>query len=107
MIRHELSNTTLRFYTDPTDDQFAPYCAICSLIWETPRIVWVRGLHGTLSRALLHEMALWMHSEGVVTIKAHRDTRHSLPFGRRTDDHVEVSIADLLMRWNLIEKAAR
>lgn len=80
MIRHSLLTSQLRFFNEETPDPFAPYDAICTISWETPAIVWLIGLHGTLTRGLFREMLKYFYDAKVKTIKAYRAPGHRLPF---------------------------
>ena len=80
MIRHSLLTSQLRFFNEVTTDPFAPYDAICTISWETPSVIWLVGLHGSLTRALFREMVIYFHDEKVKTVKAYRAPGHRLPF---------------------------
>lgn len=81
-IRHEPTTSTLRFYERPSDEPTPQYDAVCTVVWETPRVIWIRGLHGALSRRLLRELLLWLVQNRIETVKAHRDQTRKLPLGK-------------------------
>ncbi|HOX89917.1 MAG TPA: hypothetical protein PLN55_09925 [Burkholderiaceae bacterium] len=101
MIRHDLVTSTLRFYASEEPGPFEPYVAICTLLWETDNIVWIAGLHGSLSRKLLRELVEKLHGLGVSLAKAHRHPAHRLPFGVEVDDHIEMDVATMARRAGL------
>ena len=99
MIRHETVTSTLRFYWRASDDPFAQYDAICTVVWESPRVVWIRGLHGTLSRRLLRELLAWLVDNHILVVKSHRDSARVLPLGVvHADGHTEINVAELAAR---------
>lgn len=95
MIRHELQITQLRFYNEDSDNPFQPYDAICSIVWESPKVIWIRGFHGTLTRKLLRELFQWVLSNGIEKIKAHRASGKTLPFLRHGSRGAEYSEIDV------------
>lgn len=100
MLRHETVTSTLRFYGRESDDPFAQYDAVCTVVWEGPRVVWIRGLHGTLTRQLLRELLAWLVDNHILTVKATRDSARVLPLGAvHADGHTEISVADLVSRF--------
>ena len=100
MIRHEVQISTIRFYNTDSDDPFAPYDAICSLAWETPSTVWVKGLHGDLTRKTMKDLLKFFIDNGVHTLKAHRATGRTLPgLTVRDGTYAEVDVADLARRF--------
>lgn len=100
MIRHEPLTAALRFYERDSDLPTPPYDAICTVVWETRNTIWIRGLHGEMSRKLLRELLEWFIDNGVCTVRAHRDSAHSLPFARTQDDgSFAIDVADLIDRF--------
>mgnify|MGYP000157837590 CR=1 FL=1 len=96
MIRHELTTSIVRFYREESNDPFQPHDAICTLVWESPTTVMVKGLNGSLSRHLIREFIEFLDSEGVTVIKAFRDPHRTLPFIRvRCGDYVEIHLDDV------------
>lgn len=98
MIRHEILTSTLRFYDVETDNVFEPYVAICTIQWETKSIIWIKGMHGTLTRAHLREFLEFCVANGVETVKAYRATGHTLPFMKHVGKHMELDIAEIMAR---------
>lgn len=97
MIRHELTTSIVRFYNTESNDPFRPHDAICTLVWENPKIVWVKGLNGSMSRTVMREFAQFLHDEGVEVIKAYRDPNKTIPFiTARSGEFVEVRISDII-----------
>lgn len=92
MIRHDLVTSALRFYASDTPGPFEPYVAICTLLWETDRIVWIVGMHGAMSRQMIRQLVQFLNTAGVALAKAHRHPLHRLPFGVDVDDHVEMDV---------------
>jgi hypothetical protein len=100
MIRHEVQISTIRFYNEPTDDPFAQYDAICSLVWETPTVLWIKGLHGDLTRKTLRDLLSFLVENGIQTVKAHRSAGRTLPgLKTRNGQFAEVSVTDLANRF--------
>lgn len=98
-IRHEPTTSTLRFYGRASDDPTPQYDAVCTVVWETPRTVWIRGLHGTLTRRLLRELLAWLVDNHILLVKAHRDSARVLPLGVvQVDGHTEIDVAKLAAR---------
>ena len=87
MLRHELQTSILRFYTTESDDPFAQYDAVCTIIWESPDVVWIRGMHGTISRKTICELVCFLADNNVKLAKAHRSAGRTLPFVTARDDH--------------------
>lgn len=98
MIRHEHTHTILRFYPEFTDDPYAPYVAVCTLVWETPQTVWIHGLHGTITRRSFRQLADFCVVHGITTVKAHRHPTRKLPCGVPVGDHIEIRVADVVGR---------
>lgn len=100
MIRHETTTSVLRFYEQASDLATPPFDAICTVLWETPRTVWLKGFHGQLSRGLLRALLEWLIDNHIQTVKAHRDSAHGLPFARpQPDGSVLIDVADLSDRF--------
>lgn len=100
MIRHDPMITTIRFYDVETEDPFYPYVAICTLVWESPSVIWVKGLHGDLSRKLLREFLIFLVDNKVKTVKAHRASGKTLPFiVFRENEYTEISVDALAEKF--------
>lgn len=98
MIRHEVLTSTLRFYNVESDEPFEPYVAICTIQWETGSIIWIKGMHGTITRAHLREFLDFCVANKVETVKAYRSAGHTLPFMKAVDMHMELNIAEVMAR---------
>lgn len=94
---------SMRAYAEATTDPFAPYVGIASLAWESPTVIWIRGMHGAVTRAHLRDLCRFCLARGIQTIKAHRDSARRLPFGERDpiDGHVEISVAEAAARYKV------
>ena len=92
MIRHDLVTSAVRFYASEEPGPFEPYVAICTLLWESDKVVWIVGMHGALSRRMVRKLVRLLHDLGVTTAKAHRHPAHRLPFGEDVGDHVEMDV---------------
>jgi hypothetical protein len=100
MIRHEVQVSSIRFYNTETDDPYAPYDAICSLTWESPSVIWIKGLHGELTRKTLRDLLGFLTTNNIQTVKAHRATGRTLPgLTVREGSFAEVSVSDLAKRF--------
>lgn len=98
MIRHQIVTSRLRFHLDPNAPEMAPYDATCGLMWESPTVIWIEGLHGNMPRPLLRDLVQFCLDHGIQTIKAHREPGRRLPFGRERGDHTEIAIQDAAAR---------
>ena len=99
MIRHELQTSVIRFYNSDSSYDFADYDAICTLIWETSEVVWIKGLHGNLNYKLLREFIQLIDSLGAKTIKAYRADNRKVPFtAKRNGNLVEIDVATIMRR---------
>lgn len=100
MIRHDEVVSHLRFYIECSTEEYPPYDAICTLVWESKEIIWVKGLQGTMTPALWREFALWLVHNGIKLVKLERADGHKMPFGTYNKGHYwEVEIGDRLKRW--------
>lgn len=93
MIRHEILTSTLRFYKDETDNPYEPYIAICTIQWENPNCIWVRGLHGTITRTQLKEFIKFCVENNIATVKAYRAQGHVIPLMKEVDGRLELNVA--------------
>ena len=82
-ISHELS--IIRFYDKESDDMI-PYAAVGTIVWESDSIVWIKALHGTITRAMLRELVHTLQDLGVRFVKAKREEGRSLPFSEQQTD---------------------
>lgn len=101
MIKEEIQLSILRFYDTETTDPYQPYIAICTVIWETKDIIWIKGLHGNLSRKLLRQLVQFLEEKNVRLIKTHRAASKTLPFiSRREGEYAEILVSDLTRAFN-------
>jgi hypothetical protein len=100
MIRDEPLTTTVRFYENDDAEVFDDYDAVCTLFWESHHIVWIKGLHGTLSLKLMKQLVSYLYKKGVTHIKAYRAHTRNLPFtSNRVGNLVEIDVANIIKRW--------
>lgn len=105
MITHTNLVTVLRFF----NDEFAiygesQYDAICTLAWERNDVVWMTGLHGTLSMCLMRQLVVWLLQNNVRMVKADRAGR-KIPLGQIVGDHIELVTADVAKRFGITKEA--
>lgn len=62
----------VRWYDGPYTPHRSPYVAICTLLWESPTVVTIVGLHGTVTRAMREELRQALADAGVTTVHAER-----------------------------------
>ncbi len=86
MIAEEVVVSLIRFYDKPIETEYDKYSASCTLLWETPKIVWIKGLSGKLSRQVLRHLALHLMNKGVELVKATR-ANATLPWATKIDEH--------------------
>jgi len=95
MVREEPVVSLLRFYDNDTDDPYAKYSAQCTLLWESPTVVWVKGLTGKFSRQALRDFAHYIESKGIKIVRAYRSSG-ILPFATKINEHyceIDVELA--------------
>jgi hypothetical protein len=98
-LRHTVNTSLVRFYNHADPDWYASYDAICTFTWESPTVVWMIGLHGTLSRKVLRQLTQLFLLHGVQLVKAHRAPDRTLPFVTSRDGtYVQINIADVFAR---------
>ena len=96
MIRHELQISHLRFYKTESTDPFQTYDAICTIVWEKPDVIWIKGFHGQLSRQLLRELVKFFVDNKITKVKAHRSLSKNLPFiAFRDGEYTEMLVEDM------------
>ena len=100
MIRHEVVVSQLRFYNEESSETYPPYDAICTVVWESKEVIWVKGLHGKLNLSLYKEFANWVIQCGIKLVKLERAGNHTMPFASyNSGNYYEVSIDDKLKKW--------
>jgi len=98
MIRSEPIAHIIRFYKEETDDPFADYNAVCTIVWENNTEVWVKALNGNFTRKQLDELVLWLNSQGVEKAKATRAHGKKLPYSEDKGTYQEFIIKDIVAR---------
>ena len=105
MIRHQVLDnpaSILRLYRVESDAAMPPIDATSTLELEGETTVWLWAFKGELTRGMLRELVDWFLEHGIVTVKAHRDSAHRLPFVVLQPDgsrHIDVA--------KLIDRVAR
>lgn len=108
MIRHTPTLSELRFFEAANPPPMAPFDACCLVVWETERVIWLRMLHGRLTRKLMRELLAWLVERRVDVVRSHRATGHVLPLAvERPDGTWETKVADLAARFNAPASDAR
>ena len=95
MIRYEAVAGILRFYPREADpqDPAAIYEASCTVVWENPGVVWIKGLTGKLSKRHVVEFAKFILENKITKVKSYRN-KGSLPFATFTDGrYCEIDVA--------------
>lgn len=79
-----------RVYDCAEPAPMAPYCATFVLEWsaDDARAVWIKAMHGRLTRRTLRELAVLLVDLGVHTVLAHRADGHALPLGEEGADGI-------------------
>ena len=106
MIRYEaLSNTVglVRFYQEETADTFAPYCAVCTIIFTVPNraAIEIKGMCGVITLANLVLMAQWLHCIGVLRVTADRVGGKRLPLFKHDGDRQVTLTSDWVARFGV------
>ena len=92
MVRQEVLVTVLRFYTQENPKERDSYVAVCTLLWESPSIVWLKGLHGNLTRKVLRDLVQWLLDNKISLVKAIRASG-SLPLATYTrGEYCEIDV---------------
>lgn len=101
MIRIEKVTDTVsivRFYAGPTEDPFAPFVGVCTLV-NGARLADVKGMHGAISMRHLALLTLAAHEMGIGWLYAERAPGHLIPFGtRQTNGTYVIHVVDALYR---------
>lgn len=85
----------LRFYDNDTDDPFAKYVAQCTVVWESPTTIWIKGLTGKFSRKALRDFMGFIDTNGIKLVKSYRASGN-LPFATKITEHyceIDVELA--------------
>jgi hypothetical protein len=86
MLRYEPVAGILRFYAKDVSpgDYIAVYEASCTVVWETPEIVWLKGLSGKFTKRHMLELIRFVLDNKITKVKSYRNSG-SLPFATFTD----------------------
>lgn len=100
MLRVSPVISHIRFYDAESIDAFTPYVAICTIVYEEPDIIWIKGFHGNVSRKLYRELATWIVDSNIRLIKANRAENKHIPFTSfRDGDYIEVEVGEAFKKW--------
>jgi hypothetical protein len=98
MLRYEPVSGILRFYpraTDPTEDS-PEYEASCTVVWESTKVIWLKGLSGKFTRSSLAELLKFVLDNGIQKVKTQRNSG-ILPFATHAEGtYCEVDIQEAL-----------
>lgn len=86
MIRHTRTVSELRFFEDAEPAPMADFDASCLLVWDSPQVVQIRMLKGSLSRKLLRELVDWLDAMRIEHVRARRADGRLLPLGELQPD---------------------
>lgn len=90
----------VRLYDCAEPGERGQFCAVCVLEWADPRTLWVKGLHGRLTRLMMRELVQLIVTLGASMVLAYRTEGKGLPCGVLGDDGVvRVMVADLVERF--------
>ena len=99
MIREEKTITTVRFYHTESDDPYLPYDAVCTVVWESPDVVWIKAMNGKLTRKLMCDFVVYLYDQGVKTIKSTRGDGKTVPFVTLKDgNYFEIDVEKAMER---------
>lgn len=94
-----------RVYDCVEPEPMAPFCATFVLEWQDARTVWIKAMHGRLTRHTLRELVRTLIDLGAHTVLARRADGHVLPCGQVDADGItRIRVADLA---DLAERFAR
>lgn len=86
MLRYEPVAGILRFYPKGIEpsDLTAIYNASCTVVWETPETIWLKGLSGEFTKRHMIELIKFVLENKITKVKSYRNSG-SLPFATFTD----------------------
>lgn len=86
MLRYEPVAGILRFYSKDVvpSDLTAVYEASCTVVWETPETIWLKGLSGKFTKTHMLELIRFVLDNKITKVKSYRNSG-SLPFATFTD----------------------
>lgn len=100
MLRHEITTSILRFYENEVPGEYEDFIASCVIVWESPKVIWIKGFHGNLQRKHLRKLLEFLVSWQIETIKAFRSPTRLLPMvSSRDGTYVEIKVKDLQDRF--------
>lgn len=106
MIAHEPVSAILRIGDGDPADPYREFTAVCTLVYESASVAWVKALMGQLTRSQLRELLDWCNTQGLVTLKAMRAPGHQLPGFKAVGAHLELDVQALLQRVSRDGQAA-
>lgn len=95
MIEYEPVTAVLRLGDGDPLDPYRAFSAVCTLVYESSTVVWVKAMVGVLPRRQLVELLHWFSKEGIRTVKATRAPDHHLPGFVQVGDHLELDVTTL------------
>ena len=98
MIECEPTTAILRIGNGDPSDPFRTFSASGTLVYESRRVAWIKGLSGQVSRSQMRELLFWFSSQGLKTVKAVRAPGHRLPGFVEVGDHLELDVEMLCQK---------
>ena len=100
MLEHELTISILRFYKEETPNDNSDHCAVCTVMWESKDVIWLKGFNGSVQRKHLRCLLNWLIDNKVKLIKAHRSPKRVLPLAvENPSGYFEIKVQDLIDRF--------
>lgn len=100
MLRHETVMSILRFYKEEVPSNYADYCAVCNVVWETEEVIWLKGFHGEMQRKHFRHLLKWLIDNKIKSVKAYRSPKHILPLAvDHPGGYFEIRVQDLIDRF--------
>ena len=106
MIRYESLSLTIgifRFYEIETTDPFAPYHAVCTIVFANDKRteVDIKAMCGKITLRDLIKLAAWMYTNGVRKVYADRAGGKRLPMFTTEEDRQVTYPSDWNARFGL------
>jgi len=98
MIDCEPVSSILRLGDGDPSDPFRKFSASCTLVYETPRVVWIKGMSGQVSLNQMKELLTWFTAQGLHKVKAMRAPGHRLPGFIEVGEHLELDVEAMRQR---------
>lgn len=98
MLRYEPVSGILRFYPKDVDPraETAVYEASCTVVWEAPEIIWIKGLSGKFTKHHMLELIRFVLDNSIKKVKSYRNSG-SLPFATFTEGrYCEIDVPTVL-----------